>query len=88
MKKILDEIRKHVCDDKHIVSADNPIKLMLGFECNCGEIWHIRLTDVKQMALDDPLRESFRTKEGRRRLEESLSSWTGFLSIGNKEEIK
>lgn len=76
-EEMLEKAQSHNCSVRNIFSINFAKDLKVGFACNCGLCWVIRLLDLKQ----DKLKNLFRTNESRDNLGKQLNSCDYFPNL-------
>ena len=76
LSSLVERCKLHRCDNKRIVSLDEPYSLSIGFICeNCNEWYCIEINDVKSSLaeLDKCMQKSFDSRKGRELLASSFN---------------
>ena len=72
LESFLKEIQFHNCNNRKIISWDDPVKLMIGFACRCGYWWQTDVRHIRQCP-NKELADRFSNNENKNALANDLS---------------
>jgi hypothetical protein len=79
--------RAHQCENKHILSLDDPLVKQIGFVClGCGEEWHVDATSVRDNPPPPVLLRAFSVR-GRLKLADLMTRAGNAVNIWEEEQV-